>query len=264
MPQDHALYSANFYAGQREGSFVAALALLPTVLDLVRPSSVVDIGCGTGAWLAACRQLGVGRTVGLEGDWVRQADLRDQAITLVTTDLERPITVSERFDLAMSLEVAEHVSPGRADALVEEIARLAPVVLFGAAIPGQGGGFNHINEQWQSYWVSHFARRGFQAIDLLRPRFWNAHEVPVHYRQNTMLYVHTSVADRYRAAAAAAASGFPIDVVHPEVHVATTTALNAPPTISQSLRAISGLPGAVARSLSVRLARATSSPTGTA
>lgn len=259
MPQNHELYSANFYAGQSDDSHAAALALLPTVLDLVRPSSVVDIGCGTGAWLAACRQLGVSRTVGLEGDWVRQADLRDQGITLVTTDLERPITISERFDLAMSLEVAEHVSEGRAAALVEEIARLAPVVLFGAAIPGQGGGFNHINEQWQSYWVAHFARRGYQAIDLLRPRFWTASQIPVHYRQNTMLYVHTSVADRYRDAAAAVPAGFPVDVVHPEVHVATTTALNAPPTISQSLRAIAGLPGAIGRSLSVRIARATSS-----
>ena len=264
MPQNRELYSSRFYSGQSGDSYAAALTLLPTVLDLVRPSSVVDIGCGTGAWLATCRQLGVGRTVGLEGDWVRQADLRDQAITLVTTDLERPITVSDRFDLAISLEVAEHVSKGRAEALVEEICRLAPVVLFGAAIPGQGGGFNHINEQCQSYWVAHFARRDYQAIDLLRPRFWTAHEVPVHYRQNTMLYVHSSVADRYREVAKASASGFPVDVVHPEVHVATTTALSAPPTILQSLRAIAGLPGAVVRSLSVRLARAKSSPPGTA
>ncbi len=263
MPQDHQRYSANFYAGQSDGSAAAALALLPTVLDLVRPSSVIDIGCGTGAWLATCRHLGVGRTVGLEGGWVRQADLRDQAITLVTTDLERPLTVSDRFDLAISLEVAEHLSAGRAEALVEEISRLAPVVLFGAAIPGQGGGFNHINEQWQSYWVAHFARRDYQAIDLIRPRFWTAHEIPVHYRQNTMLYVHSSVAGRYREAAEAVASGFPIDVVHPEVHVATTTALNAPPTISQSLRAVAGLPGAVVRSLSARLARRDSSRPGT-
>jgi len=251
---DHSeLYSASFYAGQSDSSHTAAMVMLPTVFELVQPKSVLDVGCGVGTWLAAARTLGVPRTVGLEGPWVQPKDLRDPAITLVTTDLEQPIPLTERFDLAMSLEVAEHLSESRAATLVAEMARLAPVVLFGAAIPGQGGGYNHINEQWQSYWVAHWARCGYRPIDLLRPKFWVSREVPAHYRQNTFLYVHDSVAERYRAAAEAAKTSFPYDVVHPDVHLSTVAALEATPTLPQAVKTAAGIPAAAWRSVAIRL-----------
>jgi hypothetical protein len=44
-----------------------------------------------------------------------------------------------RFDLAVCLEVAEHLPPERAESFIRELCDLAPVVLFSAAIPGQGG-----------------------------------------------------------------------------------------------------------------------------
>lgn len=60
------------------------------------------------------------------------------------------MTFNRRFDLAMTIEVAEHLTPVRADSFVEDLTRLSDVVLFSAAIPAQGG-INHVNEQWQSY-----------------------------------------------------------------------------------------------------------------
>ena len=252
MTDNSEFYSASFYAGQSDNSHTAALALLPTVFDLVKPTSVIVIGCGMGTWLAVARSLGAIRIVGLEGPWVRAKDLRDPAITLVTTDLEQPIPVHETFDLAMSLEVAEHLSEQRAATLVEEIARLAPVVLFETAIPAQGGGFNHINEQWKSYWVTNIARRGYHAIDILRPKFWTVRAIPSHYRQNPLLYIHESVADRYRAAALAATTRFPPDMVHPDVHLSMLASIHALPTLGQAVRAAAGLPAA-RRSATVRL-----------
>ena len=60
---------------------------------------------------------------------------------------------------SISLEVAEHLSPGRAESFISDLCQAAPVVLFGAAIPGQGG-VGHLNEQWQSYWANLFEACG--------------------------------------------------------------------------------------------------------
>lgn len=253
MTQLASLYSRDFYEGQSTSSFDAGAAMLPPVLSLVRPSSMIDIGCGVGTWLAAAEALGVPRLVGVEGPWVTPRQLKSERIVLVTHDLERPLPVSESFDLAMSVEVAEHLSAGRAEALVAELCARAPVVLFGAAIPGQGG-VNHINEEWQSVWAARFAALDFQSVDLLRPTFWQRSEIPVHYRQNTLLYVHSS-----RWADLESRHGAPLprpsilDIVHPEVLNAHVADKEAPPTVRTSLRAIVGIPGAIWRSARNRL-----------
>lgn len=231
--------------------------MLPAVLDVVRPRSVVDVGCGVGTWLAAALALGVERAIGFEGSWVSRADLKDSRIELVNHDLETPLPQWEPVDLAMSLEVAEHISSARADALVAEICRLAPVVLFGAAIPGQGG-VNHVNEQWQSYWAERFARHGYRPLDLIRPKFWTEPAIEVHYRQNNLLYIHES---QWQAIASRVPNAemppFPLDVVHPAVHLANYNDWKAPPTLPQALRTAAGIPAAIVRSISVRVRRAT-------
>jgi hypothetical protein len=93
----------------------------------------------------------------------------------------------------MCLEVAEHLSTDRAEALVQDLCRLAPVVFFGAAIPGQGGD-DHINEQWQSYWAALFKQNEYLPYDTVRPKVWCNAEVEYFYRQNPLLYVHESAA----------------------------------------------------------------------
>jgi len=253
MTELAALYTPAFYNGQSPTSFDAGSTMLPPVLELVRPASLVDVGCGVGTWLAAAEKLGVGTLVGIEGPWVHTEQLKSPRIRLVTHDLEQPLPLRERFDLAMSVEVAEHVSQRRADALVGELCALSQVVLFGAAIPGQGG-VNHINEEWQSVWAARFAARGYRVVDLLRPRFWTQREIPVHYRQNTLLYVHESRFGELEARHGAALPVPPIvDIAHPEVLNANTNALHAAPTVRQSLKATAGLPMAVLRSLRRRL-----------
>jgi SAM-dependent methyltransferase len=251
-----AMYSSDFYSGQSGSSFESAMRVLPIVLDVVRPRSVIDVGCGVGTWLAAALQLGVERAIGFEGSWVSREDLKDSRIELVNHDLETPLPQHEPVDLAMSLEVAEHISAARASALVAEICRFAPVVLFGAAIPGQGG-VNHINEQWQSYWADRFAQHGYRPLDLIRPKLWSDRSIEVHYRQNNLLYVHES---QWESIAARVPNAdvlpFPLDVAHPEVHMANYNAWQSPPTLSQSLRTMVGIPSAVVRSISVRLRRA--------
>src|SRR5205085_11975533 len=103
-------------------------------------------------------------------------------------DLREPFELPRTFDLAVSLEVAEHLPASSASAFVESLTRLAPAVLFSAAVPHQGG-WNHLNEQWPQYWAEIFARHGFFPVDCLRERFWDRPNVRWWYAQNMVLYL---------------------------------------------------------------------------
>jgi len=179
-------YTSTFYNRQRAGSYRSSRKVLPIVLDAVRPDSIVDIGCGVGTWLSSARELGVKRTLGIDGHWVRGL-VADPAIEIRPAQIEEPIEVDEDFDLALCLEVAEHLTPNRARGLVADLTRLAPHVLFSAAVPEQGGN-NHLNEQWQGYWAELFAAHGYGARDIVRPRVRWSFGVEYWYRQNAILY----------------------------------------------------------------------------
>lgn len=204
-------YTQKFFRKNIGGSSSSAEQIVSFITRLVQPKSVVDVGCGLGAWCAQFAKIGIADVIGLDGAYVDTSQLKIPRALFKDMDLELPIRLERSFDLAVSLEVAEHLSARRARSFVADLTRLAPIVLFSAAIPGQGGD-QHINEQWQSYWQRLFADQGFRAIDCVRPSFWNNEQVEYWYRQNTLLYVRGEIADRFRI------FGEPsqIDIVHPE------------------------------------------------
>jgi|ERR1017187_1546409 SAM-dependent methyltransferase len=177
-----------WYSTLRADSNPSAREIVPVVMELVHPKSVVDMGCGTAAWLAVFRAMGIENTIGVDGDYMDRSQLEIPVDHFVPADVTQPVKLSSRFDLAACLEVAEHLPPESAPVIVESLCRLAPVVLFSAAIPFQGG-THHVNEQWPEYWQALFARHGYQVIDCLRMRFWQNPAVAWHYAQNLMFYV---------------------------------------------------------------------------
>ena len=247
-------YSTQFYANQSTDSYRAGQVILPRIFELLHPGSVVDVGCGVGTWLAAAGELGAERLVGYEGDWVEDRMLRDPRIELRRQDLEQPIVADERFDLAMSLEVAEHLSPGRAESLVSEMCGFSDRVLFSAAVPGQGG-VHHVNEQWQDYWIELFRRRGYRHLDVVRPAFWDDRSLPIHYRQNAFLYLtEEAYGDLLqRMPELEEPRPWPVNLVHPEMHLNNLATHSAPPTLPAVLRTVAYLPLAVVRSVRARL-----------
>ena len=184
------LYTPEFFAGQSDDSLRSASVVVPLAMELLNPASVVDVGCGTGSWLAAFRAAGVGRILGINGDYVDRGAPRMPEACFASADLAsgRSFGAGETFDLAVSLEVAEHLPPSAAREFVGGLARLAPVVLFSAAIPGQTG-IGHINERWPSYWAALFSQHGYVQLDPFRMRLWNDTRVAWWYRQNLFLYV---------------------------------------------------------------------------
>jgi SAM-dependent methyltransferase len=186
-PQAETVYDAAFYADQQDGSLSSADIVVPLVLSLFPVRSVVDIGCGIGGWLSAFHDHGVGDYLGFDGDYVPRDLLKIPASRFRPTDLQALHEVGRRFDLACCLEVAEHLPAACAEQLVHTLVQAAPVVLFSAAIPFQGG-TDHINEQWQSYWRELFARHGYVAVDCIRPAVAGDRRVEPWYRQNTLVY----------------------------------------------------------------------------
>jgi trans-aconitate methyltransferase len=187
------LYDAEFYQSQRGGSHSSAQEIVPLILDLLSVKSVCDVGCGEGTWLRVFRAHKVVDIVGIDGDYVAKDRLQIPDASFQSMDLRKRISLERSFDLAVSLEVAEHLPESRAASFVEDLTRLAPIVLFSAAIPGQGG-TGHVNEQWHSYWIALFSRYDYQLCDALRPKIWNRRDrIASWYRHNIMLFCSRSV-----------------------------------------------------------------------
>ena len=183
-------YDNAFYAAQVEESLVAARLYAARLAEVFAPASVLDLGCGRGPWLKAFGEAGAPQLVGMDGAW-NTGEMLDPAIEFRPTDLEklcRDGWPGERFDLALSLEVAEHLPPNTSQAFVKLLCGASDVVIFGAAIPHQTG-TRHVNLRPQSAWAKDFASLGYTAWDLFRPALWGDGAVPYWYQQNTFLYL---------------------------------------------------------------------------
>ena len=164
-------YDEIFYDNQEKGSFISASIVVPLVMSIVNPRSVIDVGCGLGTWLSVFNELGVDNILGLDGDWVDEKRLHIPKNKFKSIDLEKPININRKFDLAVSLEVGEHISKENSENYIKYLINKAPVILFSAAVPFQGG-TNHINEQWPEYWIKIFKKNNYEVIDCLRAKIW--------------------------------------------------------------------------------------------
>ena len=225
-------YDNAFYAAQVEESLVAARLYAARLAEVFAPASVLDLGCGRGAWLKAFGEAGAPQLVGMDGAW-NTGEMLDPAIEFRPTDLEklcRDGWPGERFDLALSLEVAEHLPPNTSQAFVKLLCGASDVVIFGAAIPHQTG-THHVNLRLQSDWARDFAALGYAAWDLFRPVFWGRQDVPYWYQQNTFLFLRKGHALEARLLAAGVARIDRLqtmDVVHPDLLAAHADLKAAP------------------------------------
>ncbi|HZY78377.1 MAG TPA: class I SAM-dependent methyltransferase [Cyclobacteriaceae bacterium] len=160
--------------------------VVPVITKLTGASSVVDVGCGTGTWLKAFEEAGIKDYMGVDGDYVSRNQLKIPVEKFSARDLTVSWQPERKFDLAVSLEVAEHLPESKASMFVKTLAGYADQIIFSAAIPGQGGQ-NHLNEQWPTYWQEKFLEHGFYFHDVIRPVIWDNPKVQWWYRQNIFL-----------------------------------------------------------------------------
>jgi SAM-dependent methyltransferase len=213
-------YDAEFFDTIREGCKRSAEIVVPKLAELLIVQGgpdptrrIIDVGCGEGWWGKAFADLGDQYEVlGLDGPTA------EPVIPLATADLADPLPSGlGTFDLALCLEVAEHLPPERADGLVADLCSLSKRVVFSAAIPGQGG-TGHVNEQWPAYWVERFAAHGYGATGSFRFMFWNDDRVENWYRQNLLVFSAGNQAPHFGGWPAN-----PLPLVHPVLYDARRT-----------------------------------------
>ncbi len=191
------VYSKKYYGAQSKGSLNSANETIPVILQYINPRSIVDVGCGIGTWLKVWMEKGVTDVLGIDGDYVSTGQLLIDRSNFLATDLEKPITVARHFELAMSLEVAEHIKPEFARTFITSLCSLSNVVLFSAAVPNQGGAL-HYNEQYPDYWIGIFNELGYLPYDCIRENIWMNDQIDGCYRQNMLFFVKKEVAHLYQ------------------------------------------------------------------
>ena len=190
-------YTESFFDDLKAGSKQSATQIVPLILELLKPSSVVDIGCGSGEWLSAFNRYGVEDILGVDGNYVDRNSLAISSDKFLALDLTQPFTINRKFDLVVSLEVAEHLPIESAEIFIDSLTKLGSVILFSAAIPFQGG-THHVNEQWQAYWIELFGNKNYEVIDYVRPQVWQNQNVEYWYAQNTFVFVRQDYLEQHK------------------------------------------------------------------
>lgn len=159
------IYSSTYYHRVDSVAMQSAGPFSEMIIEEFHPATTVDLGCGTGAMLAALRDRGVD-VLGLELSPSAIAVCRRRGLEVRGYDIESPPDFNGlgRFGVAVCTEVAEHVGPAFADSLVDQLVALSDQIVFTAAVPGQIGGVGHVNEQPHSYWIEKFALRGYEHL----------------------------------------------------------------------------------------------------
>lgn len=217
-PSPETLYDSNFHADRDARTRAAARLILGHVQRWIAPKSAADVGCGVGTWLAVAKELGLQDVHGFEGPWAKTANLVLDQGEVSFTNLEEQVSADTRFDLVISLEVAEHLAESRAKSFVGDLCALGDCVLFSAAIPMQGG-TGHVNEQWQSYWARHFATHGYTAFDPVRPLIWQNEDIAFWYRQNILVFAREGSEAQAKLHAQGFGAPAMLDLVHPDQYL---------------------------------------------
>ena len=189
-------YDDSFFQWVDLSALRSAERVVPIVHGIVSPKSVLDVGCGRGAWLTVWRaQNGVERVLGVDGVSPEQLSATPARDFIRNANLEAGFSVGERFDLVQCLEVAEHLSARAAPLLVKSLTLHSDVIVFSAARPGDGGE-HHVNEQEPEYWRDLFEAHGLRLYDTVRRRIAGDATIDPWYRYNTFIFTKPEIAAR--------------------------------------------------------------------
>ena len=188
------IYDRAFFEawGRGHERYIESAEIITDILhDRFRPKRLVDLGAGCGVYGRRFAEHGV-EVVSIDG--VVPPAEHSYPVSIQARDLTVPFeNVWGSFDLALCLEVAEHIPEALADAFLDNILRFSDRLILSAAQPNQGG-HHHVNEQPKRYWVARLAAKGFSynrretgrvltALTAARPPYmWMVEQISVYDR----------------------------------------------------------------------------------
>lgn len=208
------MYDEFYYKKHEQGSYQSAFQILNYIKSFYDFHSAIDFGCGMGTWCKALNNLGIKKFLGIDKHPYTHAYMLIPTENYMQFNLQNPLSLNPKFDIAISVEVAEHIEPEYSDIFVKNLCFCSDIILFSAAILHQGG-TGHINEQLCTYWEHIFNRHGYKAVDCLRPFFWNNEQIEIWYRNNCILYVEEHSYEKFLEQAPH--NLYPLDIVHPQM-----------------------------------------------
>lgn len=140
------MYPTDWHTEYVHQTEVSARKILSYIIKNFAIASAVEIGCGDGHWSIEAQKLGIKNILGIDGPWTDRDTLKLSAENFLERDFTQAFLLDRKFDIAICLEVAEHVTAGFAESFVDSLVAASDLQLFGAAIPLQVGA-GHINEQ---------------------------------------------------------------------------------------------------------------------
>jgi SAM-dependent methyltransferase len=188
-------YGDNFWSFHDTGDWDSFARVVLTHYPKTR--SIVDVGCGAGLALSgfarvapALRLLGIDESPAALAR-ATAAGLRIERFDMFSSscaDLARLASELASFDLALCLEVVEHLPVWHLDKALSLVTAVDRIV-FSAAHPNQGGRF-HVNEQPVQYWIDRLAARGFviAQFDAAFRRDVEALDLPWWYSRNVHVF----------------------------------------------------------------------------
>lgn len=183
------LYQPDYFV---EGIFKTDYASIASLIfKTYQPKTIVEFGCGPGHLTRELDKLNIAVTA---IDGFSNPDFkRAKSITFTKVDLNDQKAIAQflgdkKFDLAICTEVGEHLNPASSVHLVKYLTQSAPVVIFSAAVPGQGG-HGHINCQPRELWHDLFSKSGFRLIDSFRQKLRDNETLAMWYKLNLLDYV---------------------------------------------------------------------------
>lgn len=194
--QKNDLYSREFWAAQENWDYQSLARVLNSHFQ---PSSVLDVGCGSGTVLSAFSQVqGNLRLLGLENSHEaisiahqRGLEIKQLNITKFSQyDIQELCDQLEQFDITLCLEVGEHIPFWYANKLLRILISTSQTIIFSAAQPGQGGPL-HLNEQPPEYWIRKFSAFQYifdsQLTSIIRKEL-SDYNIPSWYKNNLLVF----------------------------------------------------------------------------
>ena len=206
------MYDEKYYKKHETGSYISALQILKYITSFIDIKSVIDFGCGMGTWCKAIEDLGISNILGIDQHIYDSKYMLIPEKNYMRYDLRKELLFSHKVDIAISVEVAEHIEEEYSERFIHNLCMCSDLILFSAALPFQGG-TGHVNEKSCTFWANIFNKFKYKPIDCIRPHFWNNKQIEVWYRNNCILYAEKKLYQKLLNSITI--EQYPLDIVNP-------------------------------------------------